>query len=121
MNSVSFFIQNMYEKKFNFNSFTIILIVSIGLFFLCNLTNAQIHRANNPSSYHLKYDVNYTKQIQSSEQDENVELSTANQYLTWLFALFGITLVGLSGILPVLVLPRLADRHEDLGLKKNYF
>ena len=52
----------MFEKKL-FNSFTIIAI-SIALFLLCNLANAQIHRANNPSSYHLKYDINYTKQIE---------------------------------------------------------
>lgn len=102
-------------------------IISYGLWFIfilnlsinLNLVNAQIHRAQNPNSYYLKYDTNLTKTHQQQQQQHNQSNDindSRNFYLTWLFSVIGISLVGLSGILPVAILPRLAHDHDDLGI-----
>ena len=112
----------MFEnQRFSSLLFSMMIFLYYSIF-LFNLTSAQIHRASNPSSYHLKYDSNYTKHIQSTDERvrlDDKQLFVNYKYLTWMFSLFGIMLVGLSGILPVLVLPRLANRHEDLSIKRT--
>jgi hypothetical protein len=102
-------------QKLNSLNFSILLIfLSLSLFNF-GFTNAQIHRAKSPSSYYLKYDVNYTKANSQKQQDLINEDPIRHQYLTWMFSIMGILLVGLSGILPVAILPRLANNNDDLG------
>ena len=84
----------------------LLLIVAILLF---KASDAQIHRSNSQTS--LKYDSNFTIQ----KLINNDELLSTNNYLTWIFSIVSICLVALTGVFPVLVLPRLADNHEELG------
>lgn len=94
---------------------------------LVTCTNCQIHRAVNQNVYHLKYDVkvehvkqtNYSTVINTPCCDKPVEYQS--KLTVWFSSILGALLVGLSGVLPLAILPRLADQHDKLSLFKVHF
>ena len=85
---------------------------------LVTCTNCQIHRAVNQNVYHLKYEVEQ-KQTNYSTDDKPVEYQS--KFTVWFSSILGALLVGLSGVLPLAILPRLADQHDKLSLFKVHF
>jgi hypothetical protein len=73
----------------------------------------QIYRAKSASSYYVKYDVNQT-------DGQNVVPIQQTSYLTWVLSILGVVLVGLSGVLPVAILPHLATNHNELGKSSKF-
>ena len=86
--------------------------------------NCQIHRAaSQTSGQNNKVDLNQNLQLnykidfeQNSTYKIDDKLYVKNsRTLTWVMSVIGALLVGLSGILPVAVLPHLADNHQKLS------
>ena len=104
------------------------LIVAFSVIWLVGVANAQIHRAISQSSYQIKYDTNYTQQLELKNQQLNALKQSANerdfasnglfQYvrIELVASILGSIVVGLSGIFPVAILPRLADDHHTLRM-----
>lgn len=111
-----------------------LLILALIQVVLISCLSCQIHRAVNQNDYHLKYeqtfkrvkakeadpasrsDTNWTATVSHREYsgDElNVEIKS--KLTIWISSVLGALLVGLSGILPITILPHLADQHDKLG------
>lgn len=107
-----------------------IFLLFVGVFFLFFVPNmAQIHRAASKQDYQIKYDSNYTAHYllkQLNLESNNSRLETAQTILTrlfgfkeekllvWASTVIGTFFVGICGIVPVLILPQLADDHNKL-------
>jgi len=106
------------------------LLTFLILFIQISVSWSQIHRAVSPNEYHAKYTVNVTKPLLANvnqtvspeslkddriSQNNLIELSNSQtQFQVWIFSVLGALLVGLSGVVPVLIVPRLIYDHEKL-------
>lgn len=85
----------------------------------------QIHRASNKHDYQIKYDSNFTanylmKQLNLVENSSSSDTFKFfgikdEKLLVWAFTVIGTFFVGVCGIVPVLILPQLADDHAKLS------
>ncbi|CAF0722386.1 unnamed protein product [Brachionus calyciflorus] len=102
---------------------------------LLSYSNAQIHRATNTHNYQIKYNSNFTlqyylKRLNSFETLDNcfypayltdiANFLNNEKLIIWVTSVIGTFFVGICGILPVIILPNLADDHQKL-IKSNYF
>ena len=90
---------------------------------------AQIHRASNKHDYQIKYDSNFTsnyllKQFNFVDNANQTNGSFVSRFfgikeeklLVWASTVLGTFFVGICGVVPVLILPQLADDHTKLGI-----
>lgn len=98
------------------------LSILIYLLIFCAVSQAQIHRATSPTSYQIRYNSNFSFQYFLKKIDHrfsNYPENVLNQELIiWITSVIGTFFVGICGVLPVLMLPNLADNHHKLGMKK---
>lgn len=97
---------------------------------LASVISAQIHRATSKQDYQMKYSSNYTTNylLKQLNLENNSKLEAGHTILARLFGLkedklyvwvstvLGTFFVGVCGIVPVLILPQLADDHTKLGI-----
>ena len=90
--------------------------------------NAQIHRASSQSNYQIKYDSNFTlqyflKKLQTQSTRDMFSLldhysflaeASGGVRLIWITSVLAALLVGVCGVLPALLLPRLANDQRSL-------
>jgi hypothetical protein len=92
---------------------------------LCNFSTAQIHRATNQGNYHIKYDNNFTLQYYlnklivysddlQNEYEINGNLWQKDVLIVWASSIIGTFFVSICGVLPVVILPKLADDDQKL-------
>ena len=91
---------------------TVKLFILLLIFALCIYeAQSQLHRVKNNQA--------------SSQNDDNEFKITSNRlkikkpWLTWISSIIGATFVGLSGVLPFLIIPQIAHNHEDLSRFKT--
>jgi hypothetical protein len=75
----------------------------------------QLHRAKSTNTYYVKYESNNT------DLDDTIVPAQQTPYTTWVLSILGVTLVGLSGVLPLAVLPHLANNHNELSKLQLFF
>lgn len=104
-----------------------IIFFAIFFFNFFNFYVSQIHRASNKHDYQMKYDSNYTANffLKQLNLEQNAKLSNEymsktfglddQKFLVWVSTVIGTLFVGICGIIPVIVLPQLADDHHKLG------
>lgn len=103
------------------------ILVFICLSVIFWLSNAQIHRATNQLSYQIRYNANFTLQhyLKKLNTLDCTRTNFLNDYfsftnnetlLVWITSIIGTFFVGICGILPVIILPHLADDHQKLGI-----
>ena len=114
------------SKFFGFN-FKIITFVLLILIIICNNSiHGQIHRATNQGNYHIKYDNNFTLQYYlnkliiysddlQNDYQVNSNLWQKNVLIVWAASIIGTFFVSICGVLPVVILPALADGDQKLG------
>lgn len=127
-----------------FSGITLILVI-----YYINTTNCQIHRATNQLNYQIKYDSNFTLQYlfkkleyaNNLNQDAigNQLINTTYNYFcnlfsmkardvafiiqnlnVWITSVIGTFFLGICGVVPVIILPHLADDHAKL-IKSTVF
>lgn len=107
--------------KRNLNTSLLILLV---YFLSSNIVNSQIHRAINPNNYHIKYDLDFSlknffniNDNNSSKTDSEDNLPEKNHHHSvsvWFSSAIATFFVGMCGVVPVVILPQLADDHHKL-------
>jgi hypothetical protein len=102
------------------------LKIATFVFILCNFSiNGQIHRATNQGNYHIKYDNNFTLQhylnrliLYSGSLHNEYEMSSnlweKDVLIVWAASIIGTFFVSICGVLPVIILPRLADGDKNI-------
>lgn len=106
------------------------------IFFVCFLnfltvSQSQIHRATNSYNYQIRYNSNFTynyllKKISNYEFIENSDSPIIcafynKELIVWLTSVIGTFFIGICGILPVVLLPSMADDHQKLSKYKINF
>lgn len=114
-----------------------LLLLSTLLLFLFQVNNGQIHRATNQNSYQIKYDQNFNLSnlieqfknikffnyntvnvVNKTNNSVSIEQAILNKfhcdYFNWIASIVGTFLVGVSGIIPAFVLPRLDHNQKQL-------
>ena len=105
----------------------IILIGSIAaILILIAPIDAQIHRASNKQDYQIKYESNFTANylLKKFNFADNANQTNGSRFLgikeekllVWASTVLGTFFVGICGIVPVIILPQLADDHTKLGI-----
>ncbi|RNA18805.1 zinc transporter ZIP13 isoform X2 [Brachionus plicatilis] len=94
------------------------------------VSQAQIHRATSPYNYQIRYNSNFTFQYflkkigayENKEYSDNQPIFNfySKQLIVWVTSIIGTFFVGICGILPVVVLPSMADDHQKL-VESNRF
>jgi hypothetical protein len=102
---------------------------------LASTANSQIHRASSQNNYRLKYDANFTMHYFQRKVANLAELvahqneskiidhfsfntlyfNYNSDAFVWASVVLGTFMVGMCGVLPVFLLPRLIDGHQKLS------
>jgi len=95
------------------------LSLSLLIFILSKICSCQIHRAVNSNDYNLRLSSSDINNFNNNDTfvdhtSRSISSSSSSKISVLLFSIIGSFLVGLTGLLPVFILPKLVTDHEKL-------